>query len=109
MTETKPEGYENDLGKYGACIFDSHCGEPIMWGFPIVCQLGKERFDALYDYGWLECLGKGSWFLIKKKLTHDEAVEKYGKVTNIDLGPRGGFRSITFGDKEFLARQLYTQ
>lgn len=107
MEDTKkPEGYEYDLSEYKACIFDAYCGEPTMWGFEIVNHLGEERFSKLYDYGSLECLGKGKWFLIKKKLTRAEAIEKYGEVTNVDLGPRGGFRSITFGSTTFLERQL---
>jgi hypothetical protein len=96
-----PEGYEKDLGEYGVMFCDASCGEPIAWGFVIRCQLGEERFNALGKYGSLECIEMGRWCLVVKWLSPEEATKKYGKVTNVERGPRGGFRSITYGTTRF--------
>ena len=49
--------------------------------------------NKLKNYTWL--IGTG-----------DNAIKKYGKITNEELGPRGGFRSVTFGDKKFISRKV---
>lgn len=102
---TKPEGYENDLSEYKACFFDSWSGEPVAWGFEILRHLGQERFDALNKYGKLDCIYP-TWFLIVKKLSRKEAIEKYGPVTEEEFGPRGGWKSTTFGTTKFRSRHL---
>lgn len=105
-----PAGYEEDLSGYGPVLTDGMSSQPIGWGFVVRRHLGDERFGALRSYGEMECVdhrgGPGAWALIVKRLTFEEAVAKYGAVTKIDRGPRGGFRSITFGATCFLARQL---
>src|SRR3990167_965684 len=106
----KPKGYENDLSEYGPQIYDGYCGEPIGWGFKILNHLGEERFNGLYKFGDLECVNgehlQSIWSLIVKHLTREEAAEKYGAITNEEFGPRGGFRSVTFGDKKFISRGM---
>ena len=99
----KPDGYESDLGSYTELFVDSSCGETISWGFKILRHLGS-RFDELRKHGKVECLSPGNWALVVKRLTHDEAVEKYGEVTDRPTGPRGGWRSITYGEHKFLSR-----
>lgn len=84
-----PEGYEDALGPFRACVFDSCSGEPIGWGFEIVKHLGKEKFEALRAKYYLECLYP-TWYVVVKALGHKEAVEKYGPVTAEERGPRGG-------------------
>lgn len=56
-------------------------------------------------YGNIEC-AYPNWFLITKTLTRDEAIKKYGPMTAEDVGPRGGWRSVTFGNKKFLSKSL---
>ncbi len=103
----KPKGYENDLSDYGPVFFDSWCGEPFCWGFKILHHLGEERFNELCQFGSLECSHpEMNWFLIVKKLNRDEAVKKYGSITDEEFGPRGGWKSITFGNKKFSAKEL---
>ena len=103
--QQKPKGYENVLSAYGAQILDGVSGEPLGWGFEILSHLGDEGFNALREFGTLECLYP-DWFLITKKLTFQDAIKKYGKVTQLIVGPKGGWRSITFGKTKFIARQL---
>ena len=100
-----PKGYENDLGNYGPQIYDGDCGEPIMWGHKILSHLGDERFNNLRNFGSLECCYP-HWFFITKKLTREEAIKKYGAVTDEEFGPRGGWRSVTLGKKTFMSPLL---
>lgn len=101
----KPKGYESFLSKYKPCLFDSYCGEPVGWGFEIKKRMPEDMFNGLRQFGSLECIYP-TWFLITKYLTRREAIEKYGDVTEEDRGPRGGFRSITFGKKTFMRKEL---
>ena len=108
--------HDVDLSKYKdyisseeeAVAYDSDCGEPIKWGYKIINRMPEDLFNSLYNIKWgkLECIEWGHWAIVTKNLEYEEAVEKYGKVTNEEFGPRGGFRSITFGTTCFVNRQL---
>lgn len=101
----KPKGFEEYLGDYGEQIFDSWSGMPIGWGYKIVRHLGEEKWIELGKFGSFECIYP-TWFLITKKLTRDEATEKYGAITGEEFGPRGGWKSVTFGEKKFISKYL---
>jgi|SRR3972149_7120566 len=103
----KPKGYEYCLGEYGPQLFDALCGEPVMWGFEITRRVGDEVWKELSGLGYLEC-SYPNWYLITKKLTREEAIEKYGKITNEKFGPKGGWKSVMFGKKEFCSKVLKT-
>jgi len=108
---TIPVGYEDCLSEFGPQIYDAYCGEPIGWGFEIKKRIGDERFNALGKLGELKCVNDShtlspSWYLITKKLTRQEAIEKYGDVTDEEYGPRGGWKSVTFGKKKFISKWL---
>lgn len=110
MKEQKiPKKFLPYLGTYGVMFHDSSCGEPIAWGYPVVAHLGNELWAEISKYGSLECnhsFPSSQWYLITKTLTPEEAVEKYGQITDLELGPRGGFRSVTYGDKNFISKRL---
>lgn len=93
------------LSPYKAQIFDSWSGEPIGWGYRITRRIGDEKFGELDLFGGLECIYP-DWYLIRKYLTRKEAIEKYGKVTDEEYGPRGGWRSVTFGKTKFISKHL---
>jgi len=101
----KPEGYDDALSDYKACLFDSWCGKPVAWGFEILKRISDKRFAALGDYGSLEC-SYPTWFLIVRRLTRVEAVTLYGPVSAEGFGPRGGWKSVTFGTTKFISRSL---
>jgi hypothetical protein len=105
-----PEGYEGSLSGYGPILFDPSCGEPIGWGFVIRRQLGEEAFNALARYGDLQCLdprgGPGNWALVVERLTEEKAIEMYGPRTELELGPRGGFKTVTYGTRKFRSTQM---
>lgn len=102
-TWARPPGYETDLSEYKPCLFDSCCGEPVAWGFEIVRRLGEDRFEALRQFGSLQ-YGDSKWFLITRELTRAEAIDNYGPITAEEFGPRGGWKSVTFGNKRFFSR-----
>lgn len=106
--DEKPIGYENELGNFAPAIYDSSCGEPIGWGFKITSHLGEERFNALRKCGELECIYP-TWFLITEKLSRQEAIKKYGEITNEEFGPRGGWKSVTFGKTRFVSKYLKSE
>jgi hypothetical protein len=101
----KPEGFESHLSNYKTCYYDQACGEPVGWGFEIVRRMSPERFQALSEFGILECAFPRC-FLIVKQLTRMEAIEKYGAITAESYGPRGGWRSVTFGETRFISKAL---
>lgn len=96
------------LSEYGCVIFDGYCNEPVGWGFKIMVYLGEEKFIELGKYGKLECINgfKSLWVLVTKTLSREKAIELYGPITNEVYGPRGGWKSTTFGDKRFIRSYL---
>jgi hypothetical protein len=71
-------------------LFDGWCGEPIAWA-----RVG----EAVIGYEWTE---RGR-VAVTERLTPAEAVRKYGPITELVLGRNGGFKSVTYGDKKFVA------
>lgn len=98
----KPTGYEKDLSEYHAVLIDTGCSEPVAWGFALTKHLGEEKFEALKRFGMPYCISMGKWVLVVKWLTSEEAEKKYGPVTSIERGPKGAFKSITYGNKRFV-------
>lgn len=104
MIQDKPEGFEKDLSEFGIVMKDSGCGEPIAWGFEIINHLGEERFNLLKNICNVECVYP-AWVVVTKYLTVEEAIQKYGEITHIERGPRGGFKYMVFGgNKTFYSR-----
>jgi hypothetical protein len=95
------------FGPYGPQFSESYCGETIAWGHAVLARMGEENWNKAAEYGQLECdHGGGDWFLVTKWLTPNEAREQYGEVTAFEVGPRGGFRRVTYDEKRFLSRRL---
>lgn len=103
-----PEDLKYYLGQYGEQIFDGWSGLCVGWGYRIVHHCGDEVWAKLAEFGEKECIVGGqhsptyTWFLITEWLSIESAIEKYGAITQIMTGPRGGFRSIRFGDTPFI-------
>lgn len=108
MEQQKPPGFENYLSGFGPVLFDGYCSEPVAWGFKIIKYLGEELFRELGKHGSLECIDgfNSSWALISKTLSREEAVLLYGEITDEVFGPRGGWKSTTFGEKKFISKFL---
>lgn len=108
MEQQKPLGFENYLSEFGHVLFDGWSDEPVAWGFKITKYLGEELFRELGKHGQLECIdgSSSSWALITKTLSRKEAVAQYGEITDEVFGPRGGWKSTTFGEKKFVSKFL---
>ena len=69
-------------------------------------RVGEELWKRLEAAGELFCHDVGNWSLVTKKLTRGEAKSKYGPITDEEFGPRGGWKSITFGKKKFTSNYM---
>jgi hypothetical protein len=102
-----PAEIASSLGAYGPCLFDGSCGEIIAWGHRIVRPLGSPLWEELTKYGERHCAGlSGAWCLVIDRLTREEAEAQHGPVSAEEFGPRGGWRSVTFGNKRFISTQF---
>jgi hypothetical protein len=104
----KPAGFEEDLGPYEPVMFGDDGSEPFAWGHRLLTRLGPDRWAALGEQGRLQCFGSilsPRWFLITRLLSPAEAAEKWGPPS-VELGPRGGFRSVSYGGKKFSSRDM---
>ena len=91
--------------------FDAVCGKPVMWGHNITNTMTEEEFRDLKSLNCVSVEAINSfpvqWIVVTKKLTREEAIKKYGKITNEEFGTRGGWESITFGGKiKFISKVL---
>lgn len=87
-------------------VMTDYCGEPVAWGRDSLSKdedlkpgESKECIQTGYDFGqsW-------KWVIVEKYLTREEAIEKYGPITDEPIGPRGGWKYVVFGDKKFYNR-----
>lgn len=99
-TAIKPKGLENNFSHYGEILFDSYSGETTAWGFKVLNRMNEDEFSIAREYGTMEYVYP-DWYLVTKRLTKEDAEMKYGEITEIEKGPRGGFKSVTFGKTRF--------
>lgn len=100
-----PADLRGYLGNFGPQIYDGVSGKPVSWGYHIQKAAGDDVWKKLGAFGALECIYP-KWYLITKTLTRDEAAELYGEVTDEVFGPRGGWKSVTFGTTQFISKAL---
>jgi hypothetical protein len=99
--------FDNYLGQKTATIKDGYCGEPIMWGKYITQRMDEWEFNELRrTHNVQYIMSAGMWMVIEKELTREDAIAKYGEITNEEFGPAGGWKSVTFGDKKFISKSL---
>jgi hypothetical protein len=71
------------------------------------CRMGDVIHDGCRhdDKAGTFAAGAGELFGYQR-LDRNEARQKYGDVTHTELGPRGGFKSVTYGTTIFGSRRL---
>jgi hypothetical protein len=111
-----PKGYEPYLGRYGVVVTDG--GVSIGWGFPVIRQMSEEMFrnfpgcPVLVSYksdlyfSALRGESIGNWVFVTRWLTPQESLKNYGQITKVSLGPRGGWRSVTYGTTTFFDKRM---
>lgn len=95
------------FSKKQSIIYDSYCGEPIIWGRYIAEGIHGDILDEIkmgFNVQYISSAKR--WFLIEKTLTRGEAIKKYGEITDEEYGPKGGWKSVTFGKKRFGSKLL---
>lgn len=102
----KPKGFEDYLGSWEWVKGSKE--HPYAWGWKIIQHMGDDKWAELSQSKEVKemfCGGYSSgfnahadWYAIAKELTLEEAEERYGKVSKVVLGPRGGFRKVILGD-----------
>lgn len=97
-----PEKFHKFLGE-----FSQH--DEISWGYRIVEQVGEELWEELGKHGALTYfMPRGVppyWALITKSLSREDLIEQYGPITEEKFGPRGGWKSVTFGHQKTLSNK----
>lgn len=110
MTTSIPEKFLPYLGQFGPQVIDKNAGVAVGYGYPIVQQLGPELWAELGQYGkqlLINPQGPNKYYaLITNVLTKKEAIRTYGPMTDVQYGPRGGFRSVTYGTTTFVDKLM---
>lgn len=108
-----PEKFHSFLGPYEVQVVDPTCGEVVGYGHKILEKLGEELWQELGQYGKLTYVMPDRktppfWALLTKTVTREELLAKHGPVTEEVFGPRGGWKSVTFGNVKYTAKELKT-
>lgn len=97
--------YNQYLSEYVYEIADSICGETVIWGRKINNNCPEDIYEEIckklplhYSYPTPNTM------VITKVLTRQEAIDKYGEITEEEYGSRGGWESVTFGNKKFKSK-----
>lgn len=105
-----PLGIKKYLGPLQTCIFDTLSGKCVAWGRKIKDGVSQETMEEIKKIGEVAYIlnddMRHDWYLITKNLAIKEAIAIYGDIKRIQIGPRGGYRTITFGKTTFKSRRL---
>lgn len=91
---------ETYLSKEVYEMFDSHSGKPIAYFRIQKTRIPEELFSKNYSR-MMYSNSNNSWVYLVRKVTREECIELYGPITNEEFGPRGGWKSVTFGTNKF--------
>lgn len=106
-----PASFEEDLGKVEVIYEENDI--PFAWGRHLKNHLGDERFGELRCQCRLVHLGdyfSHLWAVITKENTQEEsilaAIKKYGEVTRVHVGPKGGYQWTEYGGERFYSSEF---
>lgn len=81
---------------------DSSSGKPVAT-YRIVKDMPSFLFNENRDK--IEYMGS-HWGYVTSSITREECIKLYGEITNEEFGPRGGWKSVTFGKTRFISNRL---
>jgi len=81
-------------------LCDSWSGKPIAYYRVQTSRIPEELFNENFDRMYYSN-GNNEWLYLERKVTRGECVELYGDITEEEFGPRGGWKSVTFGKTKF--------
>lgn len=102
---TESSSIENCLDKDVVEILDNYCDEVIAWGHRLFSKLTSEAFLEFKKNNDIEYF-QGTWHKVIKRLTQEEAIKKYGEITQEEIGKQGGWKSIIFGSTKFANKAM---
>jgi len=91
------------LSKEQYDLVDSWCGKPVAT-VRYVINMPSELFNQ--NRSKMVCVTVGMWAYVDKLVTREECIELYGPITEEVYGPRGGWKSVTFGSTKFISEHL---
>jgi hypothetical protein len=91
------------LSKETYDLVDSWSGKPVA-RVRYVRDMPTELFNQHRDK--MVCVTIGMWGYLEMVVTREECIERYGKITDEEYGPRGGWKSVTFGTTKFISKYL---
>jgi hypothetical protein len=99
--------FKGYLGFYGVVGIDGCCGKPLAYGFPIIRKMEPDFFEYTRQCcAEMIYLGYNNWCAATVVIKPKEAELLYGKVSQITVGPRGGFKTVTYGNTKFISKQV---
>jgi hypothetical protein len=94
----KPYEFRMVLAQCLPCVLEN--GQILAWGCRLLQEVPTEQFEAMREHGeWFYV--DMEWHLLLRKFHLEELIEKFGGVTEVGLGPKGGFKYIIFGKTKF--------
>jgi hypothetical protein len=91
------------LSKEQYDLVDSWSGKPVA-KVRYVIEMPSELFNEHRHK--MVCVTVGMWAYVDSIVTREECVELYGPITEEVYGPRGGWKSVTFGTTKFKSEYL---
>jgi len=86
-------------------LFDGMSGKPVAYYKSQTKRIPEELFNQNFNKMYYSNSG-GAWIYIERKVTREECIKLYGEITNEEFGPRGGWKSVTFGTTKFIHEYL---
>ena len=108
MQPKLPDWLKEYMGPFGPAMVDECSGITISYGFPVVRYMGEDLFTcAKHAYKAMRYDREADqWYFVTSELTPADAIREYGEVTDMEVGPRKGFKSVTYGKTKFTSREL---
>lgn len=79
---------------------DSYSGKPVAYYKIQRIRIPEELFSKNRDK-MLYSNCNETWMYLTRKVTRKECIKLYGPITHEEYGPRGGWKSVTFGTTKF--------
>ena len=94
------ENLQNYLSNRSFDLIDPYSGKPI-GSYRVVSNMPSDMFNENRHKMFYLGNTTGGWGYLEEVYTRAKMVELYGPVTDEEYGPRGGWKSVTFGTTRF--------
>jgi len=79
---------------------DAYCGKPVAYFKIPTSKIPDELINKNFDRMYFSQANQ-AWLYIDRKVTREECIKLYGEITDEEFGPRGGWKTVTFGTTKF--------